>query len=199
MAQHIPQPGDIGFARTKFRPPKGEMGALIRLGTRLKFHKATFNHQFVVDRVVDGGVPYIIQATLHGVTDTMRLDEVAPGGLYVLLPPPASVDVEKFLSFCRKQVGVKYGILTILAMAIDVVSWQWVPAMRGARKNSFICTALVNEGLRFGGWYHDWIDVYNIFPDEGYDALVAEGARVHVYDATEWPHYVNVTTTKGTT
>jgi hypothetical protein len=193
MSVHVPQPGDIGFACMKATlfPPSGEMGALIRLGTWLKFHKATFNHEFAVDRVVDG-VPYVIQATIHGVTDTARLDEVAPGGLYVLLPPPASVDVEKFLFFCRQQVGVKYGILTIVAMAIDVVSWQWVPSFRGARKNSLICTALVNEGLRFGGWYHDWVDIYNIFPDEGYDALVAEGSLVHVYDATEWPYYVNL-------
>jgi len=175
MTIHIPQPGDVGFACTKLTlfPPHGEMGALIRLGTRLKFDKATFNHQFVVDRVVDG-VPYVIQATIHGVTDSMRLDEVAPDGLYVLLPPPSSVDIEKFLFFCRQQVGVKYGGLTIAAMAIDVVSWQWVPALRGARKNSFICTALVNEGMRFGGWYHEWIDIYNIFPDEGWVALVED-------------------------
>lgn len=190
MPAHVPKPGDIGFARKK-----GIMGFLIRVGTRLKLHKATFSHEFAIDDRVDtDGMPFVIQALMGGVTNTLRLDEVAPGGLYVLIPPPKSVDVEKFLDFLHKQVGTEYGLLTDVAMAIDLLSWQWVPSFRGSRKNSWQCSALINEGLRYGGWYHPWIDIYAILPDEGYDALVAEGSLVHVYDATAWPYYVPVPT-----
>src|ERR1039458_7780691 len=94
---HVPQPGDIGFAHTT-----GLMAKMILLGTWLKFRKAEDNHEFVVDRIVDG-IPYVIQATIKGVTDTARLDEVAPGGSYTLVTPPPEVDVDKFLFFCRKQ------------------------------------------------------------------------------------------------
>jgi len=185
MTDHVPAVGDIGFS-TSPHP----MGKLIRLGTRLKFKKALFNHEFVIDRIVDG-VPYVIQATIHGVTDSMRLDEVAHGGTYTLISPPPEVDIDKLLFFCRSQVGTEYGILTIAAIAIDVVSWQWIPAFRGARKNSWICSALIEEGLRYAGWYHDWVDIYNMFPDESYFALVvAEGTKAFIYEAAnEWPFH----------
>lgn len=183
MSDHVPQPGDIGFSRTT-----GVMGKMIRLGTWLKLRKVEDNHEFVVDRVVDN-VAYIIQATIKGVTDTARLDEVAPGGSYTLVSPPPEVDVDKFLSFCRKQVGCEYGLLTDIAMGIDIITWQWFPAFRGARTNSWQCAALINEGLRFGGWYHDWIDIYSILPDEGRHALVASGCTAHKFArSTEWPY-----------
>jgi hypothetical protein len=184
MTDHAPSVGDIGFARTT-----GTMGSLIRLGTRLRFGKAEFNHEFIIDRIVDG-VPYVIQATIRGVTNTARLDEVAPGGSYTLITPPAGVDVDKLLEFCRAQVGVQYGILTIAAIAIDVVTWNFVPAFRGARKNSWICSALIEEALRYAGWYYPWVDIYQIFPDEGYNALVSVGAKAFSYGATkDWPYY----------
>lgn len=161
----LPSPGDIGFAHTK-----GAMGWLIRVGEWLRFHKGSWNHEFTVDRVVDG-VPYIIQATLRGVTNTATLDSVAPGGRYITMAPPPGVDREKLLQFCRAQVGLRYGYLTILAIAVDIVTWQWVPALRGARKPSWICSALVNEGLRFGGWLHTWVDIYTVTPQQGYEAV----------------------------
>ena len=184
MTDHIPKVGDIGFARTR-----GAMGWLIRVGTWLKFRKSEYNHEFVVWKI-ENDVPYIIQATIHGVTNTARLDEVAPGGTYTLISPPPEVDIDKFIEFCCKQVGVEYGILTILAIASDLLSWNWVPALRGVRKNSWICTAVINEGLRFSGWYHDWIDIYNILPDEGYNALVSTGAKAFAYGSVkDWPYY----------
>jgi hypothetical protein len=161
------QAGDVGFAHTK-----GMMGKLIRLGETFRFKKwSAWNHEFVVDRVVDG-VPYIIQATLRGVTDSAPLADVAPGGRYTTMAPPDGVDRHEFLVFCRSQVGMHYSLGTILAIAIDIVTWDWFPAFRGARKPSWICSALVNEGLRYGGWLHQWRDIYSMTPAEGYGALV---------------------------
>lgn len=125
---------------------------------------------FAIDRV-EGGVAYVIQAELRGVTSTRTLDEVAPGGSFELINPPPGVDAERFLFFLRSQVGVRYGVLTILAIALDILTWNWFPSFRGARKNSWICSALVLEALRLGGWYHEWRNIYQATPAEGYVAL----------------------------
>ena len=163
-----PQAGDIGFARTT-----GIMGRLIRLGEWLSFRRGSkWNHEFVVsDKVDTDGVPFVIQATLRGVTDTARLDEVAIGGDYVLVSPPDAVDRHELLAFLKAQVGIRYGFWTILAISLDIVTWQWFPAFRGARKQSWICSALVNEAMRFAGWLHPWIDIYTVTPAQGWEAL----------------------------
>lgn len=163
-----PQPGDIGFAYTT-----GVMGRLIRLGERLRFKRGSeWNHQFIVSDEVDvDGVPFIIQATIHGVTSDARLDSVALGGRYVTIPPPDACDRHELLVFAKRQVGVEYGIGTILAIALDIVTWDWFPAFRGARKNSWICSALVNEAMRFSGWLHDYVNIYTVTPQDGWNAL----------------------------
>jgi hypothetical protein len=162
------KPGDVGFAHTH-----GAMGALIRLGSWLRLHKGEWNHMFIVSDEVDvDGMPLIIQATLRGVTGDARLDKVAPGGKYATMTIPFGTDRVEVLRFAKAQIGMRYGLLTILAIAIDVVTWSFVPAFRGARKPSWICSALACESLRFGGWLHNWVDCYNMFPQEAYDALV---------------------------
>ena len=157
--------GDIGFQRST-----RTMGRLVLLGTWLKFRKAFFTHQFAIDRI-EGGVVYVIQAQTKGVTNSMTLDELKTRGPVTIISPPPEVDIEKFLTFCRAQIGDKYGFLTDFGMAIDILTWQWFPSVRGSRTDSWQCSALINEGLRFGGWLHDWQDIYAILPDEGYDAL----------------------------
>ena len=111
--------GQIGFAHTK-----GVMGKLIRLGEWVSFRKGDqWNHAFVIDRV-ENGTPYVLQATLKGVTNTATLDEVAPGGKYVVIPAPEVVMPREMLYFARKQVGLRYGYWTIIAITIDIVTWQ---------------------------------------------------------------------------
>lgn len=161
--------GDIGFAKTK-----GVMGRLIRLGEVLRFKKGSeWNHEFIVSDFRDGEF-YITQATLRGVTNTAKLTEVAPGGHYITMPPPFEVDRQKLLLFAASQVGITYSLGTILAIALDIVTWNWVPSFRGSRKPSWICSGLVNEALRFGGWLHQWIDIYTVTPAQGYLALQGE-------------------------
>lgn len=161
-----PQPGDVGFAHTH-----GTMGKLIRIGQALKGKRGSeFNHAFIIDRVV-GGECYVIQATLRGVTDTAKLSEVAPGGRCVTFAPPLGTSRKQIVTFARAQVGIEYGMWTIIAISLDILSWQWFPAFRGARKSSWICSALVAESLRFGGWLYNWIDVYTATPAQLYCAL----------------------------
>jgi hypothetical protein len=178
MAAHVPQVGDVGFSHNS-----GIMGKLIRIGEWLKLHRAShINHEFVVTEIVDG-VPYIVQATIKGVIKS-PLSEVSPGGYYFLFTPPAEVDIAKLVEFEEKQVGMKYGILTIIAIAIDILSWSWVPSFRGSRKSSWICSALANEGLRYAGWYWPWVNIYDMTPEEGLAALQSAGFQAHVFNAT---------------
>lgn len=160
-----PQPGDIGFSRSN-----GAMGRLIRFGERLRLKRGSqWNHEFVVSDQVDvDGTPLIIQATLKGITDTARIDGV---GEYVTMAPPDACDRHELLVFMKAQVGTRYGVGTILAIALDILTWDWFPAFRGSRKNSWICSAVTNEAMRFAGWYHPFVNIYTVTPQDGYDAL----------------------------
>jgi hypothetical protein len=146
------------------------MGRLIRLGEWMRFKKGShWNHEFIIsDKVDENGEPLVIQATLRGVTDTVPLSQVAPGGRYLTMPPPDGVDRHKMLVFATSQVGIEYGFLTILAIAIDIVTWDWFPSFRGARKQSWICSALVEESMRYGGYLRHWVNIYTVTPAESY-------------------------------
>ena len=162
-------PGSIGFARTT-----GWMGRLIRLGEALRFKRGKeWNHVFIVsDEIAEGLGPLIIQATIRGVTDNAPLATVAPGGKFVVPPLPDGVDAAKVLEFAKAQVGQRYGFLTILAIACDISTWNWVPAFCGSRKPSWICSALGAESLRFGGWLHNWVNAATVMPSALYEVYV---------------------------
>lgn len=185
---YIPKVGDIGFSHNKGMMPK-----LIRLGEWLKFRSSEFNHEFAVTRVDENGVAYVTQSTfrwhLKGVTDEQTLSDVAPHGTFTIVTPPTEVDIDKFLEFLKSQVGIKYSNLTILADSLDILSWSWVPSFMNARRASWICSGLINEGLRFGGWLHQYVNIYTVMPQQGHDALVAHGCTVRKFAADlEWPH-----------
>ena len=161
-----PSPGQIGFARTK-----GIFGKIIRLGEFLKGRPGSqWNHAFVIgDKIIDGE-PNVIQATIRGVTDTARLSDVAPGGKLKVVDLPSGVSPQLVLAFAKSQVGASYGLLTILAIATDTLTSNWVPAFQGSRKISWICSALAAESLRCGGWIHNWVNVATVTP-QMYESL----------------------------
>ena len=163
-----PVPGTLVFCHGK-----DLIGRVIRFGEALRWRRGSrFNHVAIVDRVEDG-VAYVIQAEARGVTNIRKLDEIAPGGHYELMAPPAGVDVDEVLKFANLQVGSKYGFGTILAIAIDILTPGWFPSLRPANKksNSWICSAVVAESLRAGGWFHCWPDIYLVTPAELFLAL----------------------------
>jgi hypothetical protein len=167
-----PSPGAIGFSHST-----GFLAKTIRLGEWLRFRNGDFyNHCFVVDRKV-GNDWSIIQAQAQGVTNHALLSDVALGGSYALVPLPANVDPAKLLPFARMEVGRSYGWLSILTDAFRIIlpSWFPVPSIRMGR--SWICSALVAESLRCGGWLCDWPDVYDVVPSELYAALTRTNIR----------------------
>ena len=110
------RPGYVGFSKSN-----GFMGKAIRFGEIISGGRGEVNHMFIVDHV-DGENYRTIQAQMKGVTQGELLD-----GEYVILKPPRTVSLTRVSLFARKQVGLEYGIFTILAIAIDIVSWQLVP------------------------------------------------------------------------
>lgn len=157
----IPPNGGIGFCQSK-----GFIAKIIRLGEWLRFRKGEVNHAFIVH---PSGRVY--QAEARGVTNFREIEEVAPGGKVWIYPFPEHVDIEKVFLFCAQNVGKRYGWGSILAIALDVILPLWTPAFR--RPDTWICSALVAEALRSGGWLRKglWPDIYVVTPTQLRNAL----------------------------
>lgn len=164
------QPGTVGFAHST-----GVMARLIRMGEFMRWQAGSaVNHEFLVsDEVDERGVPLAIQATMGGVTDNVPIDQVSPEpGWASFLNPPPEVSRSMAIEFAKAQVGDPYGLFTDIAIGVDIVTWDWFPSFRGARRNSWICSALVQESLRYAGWLHNWKNIYTVTPAQGYVALL---------------------------
>ena len=160
-----PRKGDIVFAHTS-----GLMGRLIRMGERLRWKESAshWNHACVVSRVTKG-VPYVIEATLKGVVESplSKYDD------YAVVRPPSCVDITKLVDFQKLQLSDHYGLLSILAIAIDLVDGNWMPELR--KSGTWICSALTAEGLRVAGWFtpeSNWGDIYTVTPAQLFQVLL---------------------------
>jgi len=154
--------GDIGYAHTT-----GLLGFLIRLGETIKFRSGRFNHQFTV--VSTGELSneiWIVEATLKGVKLSLLSDLLDKGADITILPPPAVCERHKIAEFNFEQVGSKYGLLSDICIAVDILTWEWVPAFR--RPFTWICSALAQEGLRYGGWLISLGDIYTPTPEQNF-------------------------------
>jgi hypothetical protein len=157
--------GDIGFAHSN-----GFFGRCIRWGERIRWGESPshWNHVFIVDRV-EGDKVFVIQAEPRGVTNDKTIDTV---GEYQLVSVDNIANADDVLTFARKEVGSRYGWLSIVSIAIDIVTPNWFPAFR--RPYTYVCSALGAEALRAGGWIHRWADVYTVTPAQLKEALSVE-------------------------
>lgn len=161
------KPGYIGFSRSN-----GLMGSLIRFGESLS-GKGDVNHAFIV-----GDKSNVIQAEMKGVTNDQTLEDMLGHDKCVIVKPPPGVSLGKVVEFGEFYLGTSYGLWTDVAIGIDMVTAQWVPALRGARKDSIICSALAGEALRYSGWLHHWVSIYDVTPQQLLDAVLADGGVV---------------------
>lgn len=151
-----PLAGDIVFAHSN-----GFMGRAIRFAERLRWRKGSYwNHVCIVEGKDENGVWQVIQADIRGV-ERATLKSV---GEYQLVDLPIGVDTSKVLEFTRAQVGSKYSILSILSILIDIITPEWFPSFR--RDNTWICSSVTAEALRYGGWLHNWGDIYTVTPSQ---------------------------------
>jgi len=173
MTTEWPLPGSVGFAHSN-----GLFGKLIRLGEWLRFRNGDFwNHEFVVSDKSLNGVPYVIQAEAKGVTDDKLITTVAPGGTYQIVELPANVDRTKTLEFAKGEVGTEYGWLSIVDIAAKIILPKWVPFPSIQSVQTWICSTLGAEAMRYAGWLHRWPNIYLVVPSEHYAALTNVGVR----------------------
>lgn len=162
------QPGYVGYVRSN-----GLMGRLIRFGEAISSGRGEVNHM-----VIFGDHGKVIQAEMKGVTYDATYEEVLSHDICFVVRPPEYVDLRKVVDFGEFYVGTSYGLGTDIGIGVDMVTWQWVPAVRGVRKDSIICSALGSEALRYGGWLHHWPDIYTVTPQQSMDAVLADGGVV---------------------
>lgn len=140
------------------------MGRAIRFGETLRWKRGSqFNHVAIVSEIRNG-VPYVIQAEPRGISNDKPITSV---GLFITRRPPRGVDPKKVVTFAKKQVGYKYGWFSIVSVFFDILTPNWFPSFR--RDNTWICSALGAEALRYGGWFYSWPDIYTVTPAQLYD------------------------------
>lgn len=154
------RPGDLGWAHRG-----GLLPAAIRFAERRDGEDSQWSHVFALDRFEDG-VWYVVQADSRGVSNSCKLDEVAPGGRYEIVTfPDEQADRSKFLEFMRAEIGDRYSWLTILSCAIDMALPD-VICLR--RAQTWICSGLLAAALTYAG-YSPLInlpDLYTTTPSE---------------------------------
>jgi hypothetical protein len=166
QTNQAPQVGDLVFAHSN-----GLMGRLIRVGERLRWgeHASYWNHAAIVNRIDNNGVAFVIQADIRGVNEA----PLSSVGEYRLRKIPDGVSQDAVLEFLRGQVGSKYGVLSILCIALDLITWNAAPDLR--RSGTWICSALVAESLRAGGWFSpasNYGDIYTVTPAQLWTSLL---------------------------
>ena len=146
-----------------FYDSSGPVSWLLKVAQLIRWH-GDKSHVAWLDRQVDGQW-FIGQAEGCGVTIDKPL-VLGPNDVIVKIPD--GCDRAKALFFWRSQVGRKYGYLTVLSIFITEMMPWFVNVML---PDTWICSAVVAEGLRFGGWYHSVPDIYQFAPDPLFTAL----------------------------
>jgi len=67
------------------------------------------------------------------------------------------------------QVGVKYGFLTIVAIAVNLYTPSFIH-IDFRKDGTWICSAVANEASRFGGLIRQWRNIYGVSPAESWIA-----------------------------
>ena len=168
---YIPQPGDAVFAHTH-----NPYGAMIRFAQAVRWWKyRSWNHMAIVESVDANGQVWVIQMARR--CERVRIEDVAPGGHVKVIPCPKTVNCEEAVAYAQRQLGTKYGVLTIFSIAINIM----LPAffrfdIRIA--DTLICSALVARSWEHGSWDCP-TDPFDITPAE-FDGVLG-GGGVQIY------------------
>ena len=157
------QQGDLVFTHGK-----GIVDWAIRVGEKIRFKRGSkYNHVAMIVGPLEGDDYSVIEAESGGVVFGKLSDLMARGPVYVCPPPPV-VRRTKALQFMYAQEGTRYGWLTVVSTVISII----LPgSVNFITPSTWICSAVVGEALRYGGWLHNWADVYQVTPAQLYEAL----------------------------
>jgi hypothetical protein len=159
------QPGDVIFAHANH----DFIGRAIQFAEWIRWrHGSRWNHAAIIVDVAPGKVQ-IVQAESEGVTCRWfdKPEDISPNGTVDVVRRPAD-DWEKSVEFAKAQVSDPYGFVTIVSIALSIIA-PWFLTVRVP--GTWVCSALVGECLRAGGWIHDWDDVYMVSPAQLYAAV----------------------------
>jgi hypothetical protein len=168
------QPGDLVFCHSA-----GVVGAGIRLVER--FRRAysgaaeapgdNWNHVAVLVSVKgrrnNPANWTVLQAEGKGVA-AAALSSVAPGGNYEIVRLPVTCEASKVTKFMRAQTGSRYGFVTVASILVTLLTPRFFDVMK---PGTWICSAVAAESMRYGGWLHNWGDLYTVSPAELWVAL----------------------------
>lgn len=146
-------PGDIVLVRSP-----GILARLIRIGERLRRRGkwCYWNHVGIITST-DGDT---IEAWGRGMVRANLRDhadyKVVSSGL-------GEIDRLQAVSFAESTLGRWYGFLTILSIAVDLVTPDWVTFRS---PNTFICSELVARCMEHGGWISPIVDTSQVMPSD---------------------------------
>jgi len=109
----------------------------------------------------------IIQAAGKGVSYATYSSAAA--GNEVAIVSASDLEREKVVEFMMGQVGVKYGFLTIVAIAVNLYTPSFIH-IDFRKDGTWICSAVANEASRFGGLIRQWRNIYGVSPAESWIA-----------------------------
>jgi hypothetical protein len=169
------QPGDAVFAHTK-----NFYGLMIRVAQALRWWKyREWNHMAIVDSVDEDGTVWVLQMARR--CERVKLEEVAPGGHLKWVACPENLDKSRIMEYAREQIGTKYGILTIVSIAINLLLPEAI-SFDIHKENTLICSGFVMRSWEHGG-FDCPVNPFSITPAECDELLGGGGTPIFTKDS----------------
>jgi hypothetical protein len=165
------QIGDAVLANTK-----GAYGRLIQFGQAIRWKKhRQWHHSAIVVRIDPSGQIWCVQMARRG--ELVKIENIAPGRPLKIVPCPEHVDRDRAVAYAMTLVGIKYGILTIISIAFNILTPQPI-RIDLRRDETLICSAAVARSWEHGGWYCPG-DPFQISPAQIDEYVGARGWIFH--------------------
>jgi hypothetical protein len=132
----------------------GIISKIIRFGQWLRPSWRPYrywNHTAIVVAELDGVVKCVQMARR---CEIVTLDEVAPGGRVQVRSIPDGVDRLRAVDWALQQAraGRRYSFLTIISIALQLITPKWLNVDFHDNHPALICSALVARAWEHGGW-----------------------------------------------
>lgn len=165
------KPGDAIFAHTN-----NLYGALIRFGQALRWWKyRSWNHMALVDSIDSNGQVWVLQMARR--CEKIRLEDIAPKGKLKFISCPNDVNRDMVMNYARKRIGTKYGVLTIISIAINLIFPDKL-RLDIRQDDTLICSGFVARSWEHGGWDCP-ADPFQITPAEFDGYLGGGGTNIY--------------------
>jgi hypothetical protein len=149
-------------------------GSMIRFGQAIRWWKyRSWNHMAIVDSVDEDGTIWCIQMARR--CERVKIQDVAPGGHVKIIACPDNVNRAEAIDYARKQLGTKYGVLTIVSIAINIILPSFF-RFDIRRADTLICSALVARSWEHGS-FDCPVDPFDITPAE-FDGILGGGGTL---------------------